>query len=225
MDMTLLLPAITTAASVGLGCGTCCSPIISTFLSTYVVSHSNGVKKGVLSFICFFFGKLVSVTLLCMIAAVVSRQFISEDGYIGSFNLRLAAQIAMSGIGAVLAVRWFLERKKRHHSCHSCKSCSKQEGTAGLLPMLCAGLIYGFTPCAPLLLMIGYSFTLPVSLAGVTGVAFSLASMASPLLLLTIITGALSKKMLREIPGFVKWFRLGSYLLLMVMPFLINPGY
>ena len=50
------------------GGGTCCSPIINTFLSTYVVSHSNGVKKGVLSFVSFFVGKLISVTFLCMVA-------------------------------------------------------------------------------------------------------------------------------------------------------------
>lgn len=74
MDMTALFPAVTTAATVGLGCGTCCSPIISTFLSTYVVSHSNGVKKGVLSFVSFFVGKLISVTFLCMVAAVLSSQ-------------------------------------------------------------------------------------------------------------------------------------------------------
>lgn len=88
--------------------------------------------------------------------------------------------------------------------------------------MLCAGLTYGFTPCAPLLLMIGYSFTLPVPLAGATGVAFSLTSMVSPVLLLTVITGVLSRKMRREIPGYVKWFRLGSYLLLMGMPLVIS---
>lgn len=222
MDMSLLFSTITTAASVGLGCGTCCSPIISTFLSTYVVSHSNGIKKGVLSFVSFFLGKLISVTFLCAAAAMLSRQFISADGYIGGFNLRLAAQFAMSGIGAVLAIRWLLELKKEHHSCHGCKSCDKQEGKAGILPMLCAGLTYGVTPCAPLLMMIGYSFTLPVSLAGVTGVAFSLASMASPVLLLTVITGALSKKMRQEIPGCIKWFQLGSYILLMVMPFVIQ---
>lgn len=222
MDMTLLFPAITTAASVGLGCGTCCSPIISTFLSTYVVSHSNGVKKGILSFASFFLGKLISVTFLCMVAAAVSRQFISGDGYIGGFNLHLAAQFAMSGIGTVLAIQWLLDLKKERHSCHGCHSCGKQEGKAGILPMLCAGLTYGFTPCAPLLLMIGYSFTLPLSFAAATGVAFSLASMASPVLLLTVITGALSRKMRQEIPGCVKWFRLGSYVLLMVMPFVIQ---
>ena len=190
--------------------------------STYVVSHSNGVKKGALSFVSFFVGKLISVTFLCMVAAAISRQFISQGGYIGDFNLRLAAQFAMSGIGAVLAVRWLLELKREKHACKGCHDCGKLEGKAGVLPMLCAGLTYGFTPCAPLLLMIGYSFTLSVPLAGATGVAFSLASMASPVLLLTVITGALSKKMRQEIPGCIKWFRLGSYLLLMVMPFIIT---
>lgn len=222
MDMNILIPAVTTAVTVGLGCGTCCSPIISTFLSTYVVSHSDGVKKGVLSFVSFFAGKLISVTFLCMVAAAASRQFISQDGYIGNFNLRLAAQCAMSGIGVVLAVRWLSELRKKRHSCHGCHDCGKLEGKAGVLPMLCAGLTYGFTPCAPLLLMIGYSFTLPVLMAGATGVAFSLASMVSPVLLLIMITGALSRKMRQEIPGCIMWFRLGSYLLLMVMPFIIT---
>jgi len=199
-------------------------PYHQRFLSTYVVSHSNGVKKGVLSFVSFFVGKLVSVTCLCMAAAAISRQFISQDGYIGGFNLRLAAPLAMSGIGAVLAVRLLLELKREKHACKGCHDCGKLDGKAGVLLMLCAGLTYGFTPCAPLLLMIGYSFTLSVPLAGATGVAFSLASMASPVLLLTVITGALSKKMRQEIPGCIKWFRLGSYLLLMVMPFVINAN-
>lgn len=212
---------MTTAVTVGLGCGACCSPIISTFLTTYVASHANGVKKGILSFVGFFAGKLISVTFLCVAAAALSRQFISQDGCISGFNLRLAAQLAMSGIGIVLTVRWLLERRKERHACYGCHGCGKPTEKAGILPMLCAGLTYGFTPCAPLLLMIGYSFTLPVPLAGATGIAFGLASMASPVLLLTAITGALSKKMRREIPGCIKWFRLGSYLLLIVLSFTV----
>lgn len=102
MNISLIVPALTAAVSVGIGCGTCCSPVISTFLSTYVVSHAGGVKKGLLSFVSFFFGKMVSVSLLCVIAALVSRQFISEEGYIGSFNLRLFSQAAMSSIGVVM---------------------------------------------------------------------------------------------------------------------------
>lgn len=128
MDMFVI--ALTTAVSVGLGCGTCCSPIISTFLSAYVMSHSGGVKKGVLSFVSFFFGKMVSVSMLCMAAALFSRQFISDSGYIGSFNLRLFSQAAMSVIGVVLAVRWFLELKKQK-KCGGCKECQKTVGKSG----------------------------------------------------------------------------------------------
>ncbi len=224
MNTSLVIPAITTAVSVGLGCGTCCSPIISTFLSTYVVSHSGGVKKGVLSFVSFFFGKMVSVSLLCMISALVSRRFISDSGYIGSFHLRLFSQAAMSLIGFILVVRWFLELKNQK-KCSGCKECRKMAGKSGFVPMLAAGLTYGMTPCAPLLLMIGYCFTLPVSLAGITGVAFSLSSMVSPVLLLVVVIGALSKKMGKEISDAVKWFRLASYMVLVVMPFFLSSKY
>ena len=88
--------------------------------------------------------------------------------------------------------------------------------------MLMAGFAYGITPCAPLLLMIGYCLAIPVPLAGLTGVTFGLSSMVSPILLLTVVTGAFSKKMKKEIPETVKWFRLASYVLLMVLPFVVN---
>ena len=159
MNASMIVPALTTAVSVGLGCGTCCSPIISTFLSSYVVSHSGGVKKGVLSFLSFFFGKMCSVSMLCIVSAVTARQFIGRDGMIGSFNLRLFSQAAMSAIGVFLAGRWFLEWKavgKKHQTCGGCKECGNQKGKAGAVPMFAAGLTYGITPCAPLLLMIGY---------------------------------------------------------------------
>lgn len=222
MELSIAIPALTTAVTVGLGCGTCCSPIISMFLSTYVISHANSVKKGVLSFASFFLGKLISVSLLCVIAAVVSRQFIAPDGYIGSFNLRLTAQIAMSMVGVIMVVKWVKENTHPHKECKDCHGCRDMKGKTGFLPMLAAGLSYGMTPCAPLLMMIGYSFTLPAPVAGASGIAFGLSSMVSPVLLLVMITGALSKRIIKDIPQHIKWFRLGSYLLLVVMPFVIT---
>lgn len=197
MNASVIVPALTTAVSIGLGCGTCCSPIISTFLSSYVVSHSGGVKKGVLSFLSFFFGKMCSVSLICIVSAVTARQFIGRDGMIGSFNLRLFSQAAMSVIGVFLAVQWFLEWKavrKKHQTCGGCKECGKQKGKAGAVPMFAAGMTYGITLCAPLLLMIGYCFSQPVPLAGMAGMAFSLSSMVSPVLLLVIVTGHFQRR-------------------------------
>lgn len=222
MEVSVIAPALTTAITIGLGCGTCCSPIISTFLSTYVLSHANGVKKGVLSFVSFFLGKLISMTFLCAIASIISKQFITTDGYIGNFNLRLATQIAMSAMGISMALKWIIENTHDQKECKSCQSYEGLKGKAGFWPMLGAGITYGFTPCAPLLMMIGYSFTLPVILAGATGIVFSLSSMISPVLLLAIITGALSKRIQKEIPYFIKWFQLASYLILIFMPFFVT---
>jgi hypothetical protein len=229
--MNEIAPVITTALSVGFGCGTCCSPVISVFLSSYVVSHSDGAKKGALSFASLFLGKAISVTVLCMISALIGRQFIGVDGYIGWFNLRLVAQIIMSSIGLVLASRWVLdnctEAATELAATASCGGCgggceAKKPPACGLWPTFTAGLTYGFTPCTPLLMMIGYAFTLPIALAGVTGTVFSLASAVSPVLLLAVISGALSKRLAREIPQHLKWFQLGSYVLMMVMPFIIS---
>lgn len=219
MDIALMWPAVTTAVSIGLGCGACCSPVISVFLSSYVVSHGNGVRTGILSFASFFFGKILSMAALCTIAAAISRQFIGADGYVGPVNLRLYAQLMMSGIGLVMAIRWILAQRKQRNTCDGCHSCGKTQIKDGIWPTFLAGVVFGLTPCAPLLMMIGYTFTLPIVLAGVTGGVFGLASAASPVLLLVIISGALSKKMAQEIPQSLKWFQLLSYLLLMLMPF------
>ncbi len=224
MSISMIISVLAIAVSVGLGCGTCCSPIISTFLSSYVISHSTGVKKGVLSFVGFFMGKVASVSLLCTVSAIVSSCFISEDGYIGSFNLRLFSQVAMSGIGVILIIRFFTEMKKQK-KCSGCKECGKIGDTSGVIPLFAAGFTYGMTPCAPLLLMMGYCFALPIPLAGITGIVFGLSSMVSPALLLIAVTGALSAKMRREIPNMVRWFRLASYVLLIVVPFFLTSWY
>lgn len=221
MENGTILPILTTAVSIGIGCGACCSPVISMFLSSYVISHADGAKKGVYSFGSFFLGKLISVTLLCMAASMAGRQFIGEDGYIGTLNLRLSVQIVMSCIGFLMAVRWFIENRKQK-TCKGCTECGKKEGKTGIFAVFFAGLAYGCTPCAPLLLMIGYAFTLPLVQAAMTGVVFGLSSAFSPVLFLAAFSGALSRKMAREIPHCLKWFRLASYVLLMVMPFLFR---
>lgn len=218
----LVTPAVT-AFSIGIGCGTCCSPFVSAFLSAYIVSHGNGVKRSFGTFIRFFSGKLLGVSVLCLTASVIGRQFISDRGYIGNFPFRLAVQIMMSLFGFLMAARWVWEIKKGTAECGHCKECGKEElPESKHYPMLVAGILYGITPCPPLLFVLGYSVSLPVLTAGITGISFSLASILSPLLMLAAVLGILSKRIRAEIPGFLKWFRLASYVLLMVLPFTLE---
>lgn len=215
----VVAPAVT-ALSIGIGCGTCCSPFVSAFLSTYIVSHEEGVKKSLGTFFGFFLGKLLGVSVLCMIAAGIGKQFLSGTGYIGKFPFRLAVQVVMSLFGIFMVFGWFREIKREKTECGHCTGCGDTEKNGWKhYPVFVAGVLYGISPCPPLILVLGYSASLSFLTAGITGICFGTAGILSPLLMLAVVLGVLSKRIRTEIPGFLKWFRLASYLLLVVLPF------
>lgn len=247
MDTAILIPAVMTAATVGLGCGACCSPAISVFLTSYVVSHGKGMGNGVMAFAGFFLGKICSVALLCIAAAGIGRPFIGADGYIGTFPFRVFMRLVMSGIGISLIVRWILTKIKEgklvenkpsegrpseskrtekeltgtQSGCHGCTACGSRipKKLTGILPTFLAGAAYGATPCTPLLMMMGYTFTLPLPIAAAAGGIFGLSSAAGPILAVAVLSGILSGRMAHEIPEYLKWFQLASYVFLAAMPF------
>jgi hypothetical protein len=108
MGLTLLIPVLATSLSVGLGCGACCSPAVSVFLSSYIITHAGGMKKSLLAFFSFFIGKVIAVVLLCTLAALIGSQFIDAAGYVGGVNLGLMMELAMIALGLVL-----IGKKKR----------------------------------------------------------------------------------------------------------------
>ena len=79
------------------------------------------------------------------------------------------------------------------------------------------GFGYGISPCAPLILITGDAATLPVGFAAVLGAVFALASTVSPALFLMLLSGVLAKRMRKEIPQYLTWFRLGCYILLIAL--------
>ncbi|SFS03328.1 urease accessory protein UreH domain-containing protein [Anaeromicropila populeti] len=209
------------AGAVGLGCGTCCSPAISVFLSTYILSRGKGMKKSLFSFATFFLGKIAAVVLLCGIAAVVGQQFIDTNGNIGSFQFRFMLQLVTVGTGMLLVIKWFYDRGKTR-SCKSCKGCGtpKRKAGKGELPVFTVGFLYGITPCAPLLMVLGYTAALSPVSAVCAGILFAFATIVTPVLLLVVISGVLSKKIAEEIPGYLEWLRLGCYVALTVFSFI-----
>ena len=68
------LISLTGGFSIGLGCGTCCSPAIGVFLSTYIVSHSQNMKRRLLYFLVFSLENF-SVISLCMISSYLGNKF------------------------------------------------------------------------------------------------------------------------------------------------------
>jgi len=219
MSLTLLLPVLATALSVGLSCGTCCSPAVSVFLSSYIITHAGGMKKSLLAFFSFFIGKVIAVVLLCGLAALIGSQFIDAAGDVGGVNLGQLMELAMIALGLVLIGKWLRDYKKTAHNCSGCGGEKKNritdaQGAKGLLPLFSAGLAYGASPCAPLLLMMGVAATLPLATAVLVGGVFAAASTLTPVLLMVLLSGVLSGKIATEIPRQLQWFRLASYVLL-----------
>lgn len=214
MPFTHLLPIITVAATKGLGCGTACggacgNPMTNVFLASYLLTHSGKLKRSLFSFISFYAGKIISVVLLCVIAALLGSRIIDETGRIFGLNMQFTVQLLMFLFALVLIGRWFYKARKFRPRCGGRRKRS--------LPMLVCGFISGVSPCAPLILAVGYAAGLTVADAVVIGVVFSVASSALPLLVLTVLTGLLSGAMLKEIPHKIRYLQLGAYVVVAVM--------
>ena len=221
MGFSLLLESMTAAASVGMGCGTCCGSGISAALYGYLTTHTKNIRQSVRAFIDFFFGKFLAVILLCCTASIIGSSIIDDSGRIFGVKAALIVDAVMLTMGVWFLICWISERTGRN-SCKTCKGCKTdkeeldEEKThhAALIGM---GFGYGISPCAPLILITGYAATLPVAFAAVLGAVFALASTVSPVLFIMLLSGILARRMNKEIPQYLTWFRLGCYILMIVV--------
>ncbi len=222
MVLTVFTESLTAAASVGMGCGTCCGSGISTALYGYLTTHMKNIKQSFIGFFDFFLGKFIAVIALCCTASVVGSNIIDENGCAFGIKTGLIADSAMLIMGIWLLIGWIREQKG-HKSCKTCKGCKddnskkseyKKSNHAALIGM---GISYGASPCAPLILMTGYAASLPIGYSALSGAVFATASTISPMLFMLFISGILAGKMYKEIPHYLKWFRLGCYILLIVL--------
>ncbi len=212
MGIEVLIESILTALSVGTGCGACCGSSAGVLLSTYIMTHVDSAKKSVLAFLAFYGGKILAVGLLCAVCSLFGKNILSEFSFWESPWLPRMVHILMIGMGLFFTVRWVLEQKHGHKHCKAASNPAKPIKNGSSLPLFIAGLAYGISPCAPLVLVAGLCMTLPLHFAVITGAVFSVASILSPMLLVLLLTGVLTPNMHKEIPGMIKWFRLACYI-------------
>ena len=219
MVISLLLESMTTAASVGMGCGTCCGSGISAALYGYLTTHTKDVKQSVRAFLDFFLGKFSAVIFLCCTASVIGKSVIDDSGRIFGLKAALVVDTVMLAMGIYFLTGWIREKYGKH-SCKNCKGCKTEhlaEEKSHHGALISMGFGYGISPCAPMLLITGYAATLPLGFAAVLGAVFAIASTVSPALFMMLISGILAKRMRSEIPQFIAWFRLGCYILLIIV--------
>ena len=218
MGLTLLAQSAATAASVGMGCGTCCGSGMGVVLSGYLMTHAKNFAASLRGFLVFYLGKIMAVMVLCGAASLAGSRIIREDGMILGVPVRALVDTVMLCMGIWFLIRWLLEQKGRA-ACRHCghgESAETSDGKISLPALWSMGVGYGISPCAPLLVMAGYAAMLPLGAALAAGGVFAVCSAVSPMLILLLVTGVLSGRMYREIPQYLRWFRLGCYGLVIV---------
>ena len=225
--MSWILQGTVTAASMGLGCGTCSGSGMSAFMFGYLTTHAENAKRSVRAFICFYLGKITAVCMICLASSILGSGILDENGCLPGvlrINVYIAADIGMIIIGAAMTVKWIAD--KRQSNCSSCRHCGgnfhnkpenkevKAADPLNYAALWGMGAGYGMTPCAPLFMMAGYAATLPAVPAVLAGGVFALVSAVAPMIFVLFLSGILSLKLHREIPEYLDKFRLLSYLLL-----------
>ena len=215
MDLSMLLPLLLTGASTGLtcglSCGACGNPMVNIFLSSYLFTHSGKLKQSVLSFLGFHIGKALSVMVMCTLFAALGNAAIDQQGNLFGLDLKKIVYAAMLLFCLYLIVRWFADRNQ---PCgNACKGdCRKRKvRTDSIRHMAIYGIISGLSPCASLVIILGYASTLGVFEAVLVGLCFSMANSLIPLLILVVLTGALSREMFTEIPTKIRFLQLATY--------------
>lgn len=212
MNISTLIPLLMTGASTGLtcglSCGACGNPMVNVFLASYLFTHTGKIKKSLFSFLGFHIGKAVSVMTMCLLISLLGSSIVDEKGNVFGVNLKHLVYIAMLVFIAILIIQWF-----RHEKQSCCRECSKNKVRSDkFCHMLAYGIISGLSPCASLVVILGYASALATIEAMLVGLCFSLANSLIPLLLLVFLTGVLSKEMFKEIPAKIKYFQLATYI-------------
>jgi len=189
--MSMLITAFLMGIVYGFGpCTMSCAPV----LVPIVMSTSKNYKQGLIYTLVFSFGRVLVYILLGMILGAVGRELniVVPDWALGLFFIVL-------GIALMFNIQ---------------KKCliSKIKIT-GLQMSFVAGIIMGFSPCAPLVAALGLAISSKsILMGGVIALVFGIGTIISPILLIGIASGKWSS--MKEFKG-VNNYVAGGFLIIL----------
>ncbi len=168
------------------------------------------------AFLSFYLGKITSVAVLCLVASLIGQSEFLQGGPFATGWVNRVFDLFVIGMGNYFLHGWLREARGNKTCGEQCRDHHKMreavEGGIHIPALFLAGAGFGISPCAPLIIVAGLCVTLPVGFAVVTGATFACASIVSPLLLVLLLSGVLTTRMHKEIPGMLRWLRLVCYL-------------
>jgi hypothetical protein len=174
------------------------------FLTTYVLSEGKNMRYAMSQVAAFYIGKMLAVAAVCTGGALLGNTLITGNGELAGFPLRRLVSLAMIITSLWLLRSWAGERK----GCKNCRRCSAESRR---IPSFTVGMAYGFSPCAPLMMVLGFSALLPVHSALLLAILFSLASSLIPAMITLTLSGALSVRISAQLGSRLPYFQLILY--------------
>lgn len=205
----MLSQALLSAAAAGVGCGSGCGSAASAFLATYILSEGRRLRDSFLQVAVFYFGKMLAILSVCISGAAIGKVLVNDSGIFSGIPLGKLVSAVILLAGLWLLLDWVKERR-------GCSGCHHCPSTSRIMPTFSVGLAYGFSPCAPLMMVLGYSVLLSVPEALILGIVFSLASSLIPALLTLTIAGVLSANISAQLGQYLPWFRLTVYIFYLI---------
>ncbi len=176
----------------GLGC----NPQINYFLSSCVLFISDGIRRAFRPLLLFYAGKMGAVLLLCLLTSMLGRIVLLDVLAAYAQWVSVLLNLSFIAVGIVTIIKTHCQTKK---PC-SGKCCQERSRFYTLTPVA-VGALYGITPCAPFLMLLGYAAALHPVESAVVSVIFTAANAVSPIILLAAMTGFLSGKLYRKLPS------------------------
>ncbi|RDU24998.1 hypothetical protein [Anaerosacchariphilus polymeriproducens] len=213
IEITGFTSCLLSSIVMGLSCGSGCSPMISMFLTGYVVQAEGDSQKTGRVFVRFFMGKALAVLIVCLTASLVGEIFVNEGGYFGKYKFTYLMPIFLIISGIYMLMECI--RRSGKKECSTCGSCKRDNRITNVSPLI-GGFFYGLTPCAPLIIISGYALTMFLWQALILGIVFSITCTLAPFVLIFIITKLVMNKMQEEVPKMFGFVRYGIYVMIII---------
>lgn len=202
-----------TALAVGMGCGSSCGSAASAFLLGYMVTSGEEKKVSFGKLSSFYLGKCITIIFLCMASSSVGYTIIQTDMLLSEERMHKVLPLFMLFVSGMMLWKYLTKTEEACTACsQSCTSLTHgKHAEISAQTFFGMGCAYGATPCAPLLLILGYSVLLSPACAALLGLIFSITSSIVPFLLLLGIGGFLSGKAIVQVGKYQNVLRKSFY--------------
>jgi cytochrome c-type biogenesis protein len=225
--VTQLTIPYTTALLTGVLSGiSYCTAGCSPFLSTYIMGTTEGILNGVKSFLAFTVGRIFMYAALGFAWGYIGIELVDRETP-GFQYVSLVYSIVLILIGLLIFIRSVSGNcMKSNEKTGECRFIPRHIITNPTIHLFVVGMTFALIPCPPMLGIFVYSLQMPsVISSSIIMTLFGIGTAVSPLVIISAVSGLLSKKIKAEAPQYKMLFQgLSGVILILLGVFSAMPA-